>query len=31
MKRALLQTARLDLFVFQMDDLVDIYLCVTKH
>ncbi|NIE97138.1 GNAT family N-acetyltransferase [Acinetobacter sp. Tr-809] len=29
MKRALLQTARLDLFVFQMDDLADIYPCVT--
>ncbi|NNP69213.1 GNAT family N-acetyltransferase [Acinetobacter sp. Ac_5812] len=29
MKRALLHTARLDLFVFQMDDLVDIYPCVT--
>ncbi|ENX35415.1 hypothetical protein F889_01084 [Acinetobacter colistiniresistens] len=29
MKRPLLQTARLDLFVFQMDDLVDIYPCVT--
>ncbi|PKF32335.1 GNAT family N-acetyltransferase [Acinetobacter proteolyticus] len=28
MKRALLQTARLDLFVFQMDDLADIYPCV---
>ncbi|MCH7313467.1 GNAT family N-acetyltransferase [Acinetobacter sp. ANC 3882] len=29
MKQALLQSPRLDLFPFQMDDLVDIYPCVT--
>ncbi|UUM26205.1 GNAT family N-acetyltransferase [Acinetobacter colistiniresistens] len=29
MKRPLLQSRRLDLFVFQMDDLIDIYPCVT--
>jgi len=29
MRHPLLQTQRLDLFLFQMDDLADIYPCVT--
>ncbi|ENW80826.1 hypothetical protein F909_02114 [Acinetobacter sp. ANC 3929] len=31
MKQPLLQSSRLDLFVFQMDDLVDIYPCITTR